>query len=153
MMYQTSTARWFQTFPICKKNKYHHYDPWFEKTETKTTLWNTPLWKLTCPLKPDHFKRRFHLTTISFQGICYFSGGNYSFTRNQVHPTSTHIHRQYFQVCVFFRATDPTLVHKGFQFSSGQRLHQEHDLSGTPRKKHVQSAINVFFHNKTLLVT
>ena len=29
--------------------------------------------KSTCPLKGDHFKRKFHLPTINFQGISYFS--------------------------------------------------------------------------------
>ena len=35
--------------------------------------------KLTCPLKRDHLKRRFHLPTINFQRICYFSGGRLAF--------------------------------------------------------------------------
>ena len=32
-----------------------------------------PCKKSTCPLKGDHFKRKFHLPTINFQGISYFS--------------------------------------------------------------------------------
>ena len=28
----------------------------------------------TCYLKRDHLKRTFHLPTINFQGICWFSG-------------------------------------------------------------------------------